>query len=241
MFLYFILFWALAGIGGFFTAIMAIIGVVGLPLLAWYVALYIFEGTVFRYFFVNRKQEALLKRFHVESAASEYLLVKPRFPKSITRRFLQTLSVFLLFASTVAYILPSSGPRNPFVQEVPFLTAGMIALFAIMPLMVLLWVFEDSGLRRHDVENQTIGKVGTLFEQFLFGSGTVSAFLRFVASFSGPPTEIAGWAIAVFIIFPPVCLALTVIFHREGQLRLVNRILAVASKSGYGERTLRIE
>jgi len=241
MFLYFILFWAIAGLGGFFTAIMAIIGLVAFPLIAWYVPSYIFEGLLFRSFFVKRRHEALLKRFHITTPGLEYLLVKPRFPKTVTKRFLQTLSVFLLFASTVAYVLPSSGPRNPFTEEMPFLSAGFVALLTVMPFVVLLWVFEDSGVRRHDTDNETIGKVGTLFEQFLFGSGTVSAFLRFVVSLSGPPAEVAGWAIAVFVIFPPVCLALTVIFHREGQLRLVKRILVVASKSGFRERTVKIE
>ncbi len=110
-----------------------------------------------------------------------------------------------------------------------------------MPLVVLLWIYEDSGVRRYDKEKDSVSRVGTLFEQFLFGSGTVSAFLRLLASLNAPIAETIGWAIAVLILFPPICLALTVIFHREGQINLVKKIIAVASKSGFRQRSIRLD
>ncbi len=241
MFLLFFAFWAIGGIGGFFQGIEAIIGIIGLPLIVWYAGAYITGGLVFRAFFVKRVHEKLLRRIHIKFPDSEYFLVAPRFPKQITWRFIQTLSVFVLFASTVAYAVPSSGPRNPTTEIMPFLTAGFVAIFAVMPLVVLLWIYEDSGVRRYDKEKDSVSRVGTLFEQFLFGSGTVSAFLRLLASLNAPIAETIGWAIAVLILFPPICLALTVIFHREGQINLVKKIIAVASKSGFRQRSIRLD
>lgn len=241
VFLLFLAFWAVGGIGGFLQALEAIIGIIGFPLIFWYVGAYVSEGLVFRAFFIKRLHERILRRFHITPPESEYFLVEPRFPKRVTWRFLQTLSVFLLSASTVAYAVPSPGPRNPATEISPFLAAGIVAMFAVMPLVVLLWVYEDSGVRRYDKEKDTISRVGTLFEQFLFGSGTISAFLRLLASLNAPIGETIGWAVAVLILFPPICLALTVIFHREAQLILVKRIIAFASENGFQQRSIRLD
>lgn len=98
----------------------------------WAGACHAMGGRVFRFFFVERRHEPILRRSHGLLNEVDYFLVKPSFPKSITWRFLQSLSVFLLFASTIAYYFPSSGPRSPINETAPFVYAGVVALVGVM-------------------------------------------------------------------------------------------------------------
>ncbi len=116
--LLFIVFWALSGLAGIITAVVTMIGILALPLIVWNGGAYIIGWPFFRWFFVRRGHESFLRRwFHVDSHNSAYFLVSPKFPKSITWRFAQTDSVFFLFASTIAYLIPSS--RDPVAENGP--------------------------------------------------------------------------------------------------------------------------
>jgi hypothetical protein len=204
----------------------------------WVAACHALGGRIFQFFFVKRRHEPILQRSHGLFKEVDYFLVKPCFPKSITWRFVQSLSVFLLFASTVAYYFPSSGPRSPITETAPFVYAGLIALVGVMPFLALLWLYEDSGVRSYRRDNDTIGRVGTLFEQFLFGSGSASAFYRLVTSLSGPLTETVGWALAVLILFPSICFLLTLAFHEAFELEIINKILSIASANNFPQREI---
>jgi len=187
---------------------------------------------------VQRRLERILRRYHGPLHEADYFLVKPSFPKSLTWRFIQSLSVFLLFASTVTYYIPSSGPRSPINETAPFVYAGMIALLMVMPFVALLWLYEDVGLRSYRHDNNSITRVGTLFETFLFGSGSATGFYRLVSSLSGPPAEVIGWVIAVLVVFPPICFLLTLAFHEVFELELVNKVLSIASVNNFPKREI---
>jgi hypothetical protein len=107
-----------------------------------------------------------------------------------------------------------------------------------MPLVALLWLYEDSGLRNYRRDNDTIIRVGTLFEQLLFGSGALSAFYRLVTSLAAPTAEVVGWAIALFVLLPSMCFLLTLSFHEISQLELVNQVLSVASTKNFARREI---
>src|SRR5437764_494378 len=191
---------ALGGPSVFISSIVGLGGTVVITGVIWVAAGTILGGPLFQLFFVRRYYEQLLRRLHVPVHESEYFLVSPGFPSSVTWRFFQTFSVFLLVGSTIAYMFPSAGLRTPASETAPFLYAGLTAMLVIMPLVALLWVYEDSGLRNYRRDTNTIFRVGTLFEQLLFGSGAVSAFYRLVTSLSAPTAEVVGWGIAVFIL-----------------------------------------
>src|SRR5216683_534352 len=78
----------------------------------WVASCHVLGGPIFQFIFVKRRHEPVVRRFQGPSHEIDYFLIKPSFPRSITWRFLQSLSVFLLFASTIAYYIPSSGPRS---------------------------------------------------------------------------------------------------------------------------------
>jgi len=206
----------------------------------WVGACHVLGGPVFRIFFVERRHEAILRRFHRGSHEVDYFLVKSSFPRSMTWRFFQSLSVFLLFASTIAYYIPSSGPRSPINEIAPFVYAAIIAFLGVMPLVALLWLYEDSGLRVYRHDSDSIIRVGTLFETFLFGSGSASAFYRLVSSLNGPLTQVVGWAAAVLILFPSVCFLLTLLFHEVFELELIDQVLSLASKNNFPQREIRL-
>src|SRR5437667_6621394 len=109
-----------------------------------------------------------------------------------------------------------------------------------MPFLALLWLYEDSGLRSYRRDKDTIIRVGTLFEQFLIGSGSASAFYRLVTSLSGPLTETVGWVIALLALFPSICFLLTLAFHEAFELELVNKVLSIASANNFPRREIRL-
>jgi NADH:ubiquinone oxidoreductase subunit 3 (subunit A) len=235
-----IIFALVGGIPGLITAIIGLGGMIVLTGVVWYAAGYILGGPAFEYFFVKRNHEPWLRRHHLLLYESEYFLARPGFPKSITWRFFQTFSIFLLFGSTIAYLFPSAGQRTPASETGPFLNAGLTAILVAMPLVALLWLYEDSGLRNQRRDNNTIIRVGTLFEQLLFGSGALSAFYRLVTSLAAPTAEVVGWVIALFVLLPSMCFLLTLSFHEISQLELVNRVLSVASANNFPKRDIRL-
>jgi hypothetical protein len=110
----------------------------------------------------------------------------------------------------------------------------------VMPLVALLWVYEDSGLRSYRHDNNSITRVGTLFETFLFGSGSATGFYRLVSSLSGSPTEVIGWALAVLVVFPSICFLLTLMFHEAFELELINQVLSIASANNFPKLEIRL-
>ena len=231
----------LGGIPGLVTTIVGVGGIIVLTGTIWFAAGYTLGGPVFQYFFIKRRHESRLRQYHLLTYESDYFLVEPSFPKSLRWRFAQTFSVFVLFASTIAYMFPLAGQRSPIDETIPFVYAGLTALLVAMPLVTLLWLFEDSGLRNHRKDNNTIIKVGTLFEQVLFGGGAASAFLRLITSLNAPPAEVVGWALAIFVLFPPICFVLTLMHHELSQLELINRVLSVASTNSFPRRDIHLD
>ncbi len=187
-----------------FGGFIVLIFLIGFPLIAWAAIAHLAAVRFFRYFIIRRQHFVLLRRLRITSPTnSDYFLVNTNFPESITWRFVQTVSVVFLVASIAVSELPSSIPRTPFAETIPFFASGFVALCLVMPFVFLLWTFEDSGLRRQDRNNDTVGRVGTLFEQSSFGSGAATTFLRFVMTLNGPMSQIVAWAFAMFVLLLP--------------------------------------
>ena len=96
---------------------------------------------------------------------------------------LQTVSVVFLFASTATPLLATI--RTPTIEEDWFFGLALLALSLVMPLIALIWLYEDSGVRLYDNEAGTVSKVGTWVQQFTFGTGVATSFVRFALTVQG--------------------------------------------------------
>ena len=220
----FIASWAGLLIGFVFVPILLL----GVPLACWRTVLVIAPDRVFRHVVLRKPHEALLGRFHVPlSVDSRYFLCSPSFPKSIVWRSLQTISLVFLLASVATPVL--SATRNAMTEESWFFSLALLALSLVMPFIALLWLYEDSGVRVYDKEVGTISKVGTRVQQFIFGTGVATSFVKFTLSVQGGTIPQVALATVLFTVLIPPCLVVTVVFHRNLQPMFVNRFLASAS------------
>lgn len=224
------LFLVILAFGTLTGAILLVVVFIGFPFVSWAVIVRLASRRFFDFFVLQRRHDGVMRRLKLTAVfGQDYFLVEPRFPRTITWRFLQTVSVVFLFASTSVTALPLSVSGNLFAEESTFLTAALFALCIGMPFVVLLWVYEDAGLRQYNKESDTVSRVGTRFEQFLFGTGAASTFLRFLESTNAGPAQVTALAFALFVLFLPTCFASTVIFHRQFQLKRAKEIIEISS------------
>ncbi|OLB46400.1 hypothetical protein AUI07_04600 [archaeon 13_2_20CM_2_53_6] len=201
------------------------------PLGCWRTLLVIAADRVFRLVILPPHQDVLLRRFRVPfSTQSKYFLSSPSFPNNILWRMLQTGSVVFLFASTATPLLATI--RTPTIEEDWFFGLALVALCLVMPLIALLWLYEDSGVRAYNKESGTVSKVGTWIQQFVFGTGVATSFWKFTQTIQGGTIEQISLATILFLILIPPCLVVTVVFHRNLQPMFVKRF-RMSSSSGF--------
>ena len=109
-----------------------------------------------------------------------------------------------------------------------------------MPIISLLWVYEDSGVRRYDKEAVTVSKLGTWVQRFTFGTGVVTWFVKFTLSVQGGTVEQTALATVLFTVLVPPCLVVTVVFHRNLQPMFVNRFLGSRSSRVLDRRNIEL-
>jgi hypothetical protein len=178
-----------------------------------------------------KPHEKILKRFHLPTpGSSEYVLTEPpRLPSSLTWRLVQTVSIVFLIASNASLLLSAPLENSPMNEVGYFFGFGFLSLSALVPFVVMLWIYEDAGVRRYDKNDNTVTKVGAWVPQVFVGVGVVSAFLKFAESIGGGITEAAGVVVALFIALIPLSLAIPVYFHGELQAKYVKKFLASKS------------
>jgi len=229
-----------AGLFGFFIGLVFFpILLLGFPLACWRSILVIAPDRVFRHLILERPHEDLLRRFRIPlSGQSSYFLGSPGLPPSLVWRLLQTISVVFLLASIGTPAL--SPTRNAFAEESWFFSLALIALSFVMPIISLLWVYEDSGVRRYDKEAVTVSKLGTWVQRFTFGTGVVTWFVKFTLSVQGGTVEQTALATVLFTVLVPPCLVVTVVFHRNLQPMFVNRFLGSRSSRVLDRRNIEL-
>jgi hypothetical protein len=115
------------------------------------------------------------------------------------------------------------------IEETWFFSLAFVALSFVMPLIALLWLYEDSGVRLIDRDAGTVSKVGTWLQRATFGIGAVTWFVKFTLSVQGGTIVQTALATVLFMVLIPPCLVVTVVFHRNLQLMFVNRFLSSGS------------
>ncbi len=92
----------------------------------------------------------------------------------------------------------------------------------------------------YDNEAGTVSKVGTWVQQFTFGTGVATSFVRFALTVQGGTIVQVALATVLFIFLIPPCLVVTVVFHRNLQPMLVNRFLASTSAKTLEHRNIEL-
>src|SRR5207249_5410990 len=103
-----------------------------------------------------------------------------------------------LFASTATPLLATI--RTPTIEEDWFFGLALIALCLVMPLIALLWLYEDSGVRVYNKESGTVSKVGTWIQQLVFGTGVATSFWKFTQTIQDGRIEQISLAAVLFLI-----------------------------------------
>ncbi len=106
-----------------------------------------------------------------------------------------------------------------------FFGFGFVSLSVLVPILALVWAYEDAGLRRYDNKENTLSKVGTWIVQFFVGTGVASAFLKFVLSLSGGTAVAGGAVLALIIVLIFPCLIVTLLYHRQWHAKYVRKLL----------------
>lgn len=215
----------IGAVGGFLLTVIFFLGV---PLGCWRLTASRGANRVFSRIVVRKLHEKFMKRVGVPgSFQSEYVLVgTPRLPNNLVWRLIQVISVVFLIASDATLLLK---PPSPMTEVNYFFAFGFVSLSGVAPFIVLLWVYEDAGLRRYDANDNTVSKVGTWLEAFFVGTGVATSFLKFALSLGGGTIEAVGAVTALFLTLVPPCLIVTVIFHREVQAKYVRKFLSSES------------
>jgi len=227
-------------LGAIVTFFVTIVFFLGVPLSFWRLTASRGSDRVFRRIIVPRPHEWLLRSLRLPTAGpSEYVLIgSPRLPRRLTWRLVQTISIVFLIASDATLLVSALLRNSPMTEVAYFFGFGFLSLIIAVPFVVMLWVYEDAGVRRFDIADNTVSKVGGWIEQFFVGTGVASAFLRFVESIGGGTAEAAGVVLALFIALVPPCLIVTVYFHAELQAKYVEKFLSSKSALNLGRRTL---
>jgi len=231
------------GVWGALEGLIVTFFFLGVPIASWRLVASRGSETVLRQIVLRRPLEKIMRLLRIApSHSSEYVLVgSPRVPSSLAWRMVQTVSVVFLIASDATLYLATTSRNNPVGEVTSFFGYGFVSLSLVVPFLALLWVYEDAGLRRYDIADNTVSKVGAWLEQVFVGTGVASAFLKFVLSLGSGSAETSGAVFALFIVLVFPCLIVTVLFHTEGSAKYVKKFLASKSAQGLMRRTVELQ
>jgi len=237
-----ILFLIFTALGSPLVAAFIVILLVGIPFAAWYFLVERISGTILWHFFAKRLLHRSLPRTIRDSIPrADYTLGEPSFPQTIWSRFAQVvLSVFFLASLSVEY-LPFLSARTPYNELGQFIVYGIVYLSLFAPLLILIWVYEDLGLRSYNVELRTLAPVGITLTRVVASIGGLVTFGRFVASLNTGPVQTFAIVFDLFLVMSPPSLLLTAIFHRKRERKLVSMLMNSRAAGRIGRIAIRLD
>jgi len=196
----------------------------GFPLGSWYVLSGPAARIIFVKFISSKRVNGYLSIVLRERRQlPEYFLTSYGATPSIWTRFAQV--VFFSFALTAA-LLPfvvALNTANQVIAEGLFVLVG-IAVLAIPSLVyVVLWVYEDSGLRSYDSAKAMMRVPASEAVSLVTRVVGIGAFLRFVQVITSSSAQASGLALAIaFLLLSPILLVVT-IYHHKLQPKIVTK------------------
>ncbi len=195
------------------------------PYFSWRAILWASARKFLRTFLLNRIHaryipRVLQKRF----LPDKYFLAASRLPRTLWWRTTQLLFfVFFLSSLTVPrlpFLLPPTAPNE--IAEFGLL--GILNLAVFGPILALVWVYEDWGLRGYDPVREVVYPIGSTVFGYIAGFGAIGSVARFI--FSLNVNQIQGTAAVLFWLFLllPPCLWTTVLFHIRAERKIIRKL-----------------
>jgi hypothetical protein len=224
-----IIFWAASGVWWAGLLIFAILFVV--PAFFWSIITDIVCHRFLQYFMIDRIHKRWIPRiFDERFLPHDYFRGPETSPHHLWWRTLQVVfMVFSLSSFTVSHVTIIT-PVTSLSKTVAFAFVGLLYLMVVAPLLALVWVYYDWGLRGFDDTRQIAYPIGSTFVGYLTGLGTLGTFAQFLASLGGNDSSLAAYAAFLFLILFTPCLVLTAYFHDSHEPQL----LAKLSQSSVG-------
>jgi len=233
----------------FGVATRSLIAIVGafivllvIPSAGWTIITETCAGRFLQYFLVNRTHDhflpkALQKRF----LPSEYFRRTIAYPKKLWYRILQVLLFVFYLSSLTAPRFPLAMPVTPVSETGGFAIFGIIFLTILAPFLVLVWIYEDWGVRGYDSARAVAYPIGNTVIGYATGLGTLGTVARFLISISSNEIQTAGSIVAVLTILLPPCFFVTAFFHSEVEPRLLEKLSKSAIAKAIPLKGLKIE
>jgi hypothetical protein len=126
---------------------------------------------------------------------------------------------FSLTALALPYVTSLSS-ANQIQAEVVFVFLSVPILAVLGLSYVVMWVYQDSGLRYHDSKGAVVGIPGSQAANFITGFASLGTFLRVAEALGG---TLGGAALIIFLVsfflLSPFLIVVTVFHHRfEGPI-----------------------
>ena len=212
-------------IGGIGVAIILAAYFLGFPLGSWY----FLSGPTAKLVFVR-----IIKSERVNRLISRVLRKDRELPRFFFAEYEAKPSIWLRFLRVVVFSFALTAALLPFV--VTLNTASQIAdeglfviigipILAIPSLMyVILWIYEDSGLRSFDSNSTLISVPGSKAQSLITSFVGIGAFLRLVEVVTSNAVQASALALAIsFILLSPILLVVT-IFHHKLEPKIVSML-----------------
>jgi hypothetical protein len=216
-----------AYLGGAGVTIFAAIYFLAFPLASWFYLSSPIAKLVFAKLVKNeRANQYIARMLRQDYTHPRFFFAQYTGKPNVWRRFSQT--VIFSFALT-AFLLPYLvflSPSNQILAGGVFIIVGVVSVAIPSLMLVIVWVYEDSGLRYYDSSTATVNIPTAKAQGLLTGLVGIGAFFRLVYVIGGSSFEASAIAVALsFFLLTPTLLIVT-IFHHKLEDQVVTKLRA---------------
>ena len=178
---------------------------------------------ILRYFLVRRILDRVLpKALQERFMPRHYFRVASSYPSHLWGRFFQVLFLTFFFATlTVQHAQAIITPVTPLSTLAEFAFYGLLYVTFAGPIMGLVWVYQDWGLRGLDYGRGVAYPIGSTLVGYIAGFGTLGTSASFILARSqGSVLEAVGYALLLMVLLVPPCLIVCSIFHSGKEIEV---------------------
>ena len=178
---------------------------------------------ILRYFLVMRSMDRVLpKALQERFMPRNCFRVATSYPSHLWGRFLQVLFLsFFLSTITVEHAQAIITPVTALSSLAEFTFYGLLYLTFAGPVVGLVWLYQDWGLRGLHYARGVSYPIGSTLVGYITGLGTLGTFASFILALSqGSILEAVGYTLLLMILLVPPCLIVCAIFHSGKEIEV---------------------
>jgi hypothetical protein len=193
-----------------------------LPYLGWAAFADGLAVNIARYLLVRRVLDRVLPNVLRKRLPQTYFRAATTYPAHLWGRFLQVLFLtFFLSTLTIQYAPPIIIPATSLSRLAEFALYGLLFVTVAGPVVGIVWIYEDWGLRGINRDRGVSNPVGSTIVGYLSGFGTIGTFASFILKLT--QNSILGamgdTLLLLFLLVPP-CLIVSAIFHTQKEAEI---------------------